>query len=258
MKQIQQHSINYDNRVIEISGLYKSFDEVEVLKGINFTLFEGENVAILGRSGSGKSVLIKTLVGLTDFDQGHIQVLGKNVQNLEQEELDELRLKIGFSFQNAALYDSMNIYKNLTFPLKMNFPDMDKTIMDEAVEEVLEAVGLKDKIHQMPADLSGGQRKRIGIARTLILKPKIMLYDEPTSGLDPITSGEIIDLINNVQERYQTSSLIITHDLTCAKNTSDRIAMLINGSFLKVGTFDEVFDSNNAYANDFYSYNFIS
>lgn len=257
MRQTQKHTINHKNSVIEITDLYKSFDGLEVLKGINLKLFEGENVAILGRSGSGKSVLIKTLVGLLDFDSGNINILGKDIKSLNQESLDALRLKIGFSFQNAALYDSMNIHQNLAFPLKMNFKNLSKKEIDTAIEEVLDAVGLKDKIHQMPSDLSGGQRKRIGIARTLILKPKIMLYDEPTSGLDPITSGEIIDLINDVQESYKTSSLIITHDLTCAKNTSDRIAMLNNGSFIKVGTFDEVFDQTNLHANDFYNYNFI-
>jgi phospholipid/cholesterol/gamma-HCH transport system ATP-binding protein len=184
-------------------------------------------------------------------------VLGQEVALLNGKELDALRLRIGFSFQNSALYDGMNVYQNLAFPLTMNFKNLSKKEVDLAVEEVLEAVGLKDKLKQMPSDLSGGQRKRIGIARTLILKPEIMLYDEPTSGLDPITSAEIIDLINEVQELYNTSSVIITHDLTCAKNTGNRIAMMYEGQFLKIGTFKEVFDTNSEQVKGFFNYNFI-
>jgi len=184
-------------------------------------------------------------------------VLGQEVANLKGKELDALRLRIGFSFQNSALYDGMNVYQNLAFPLTMNFIHLSKKEVLESVEEVLEAVGLKDKLKQMPSDLSGGQRKRIGIARTLILKPEIMLYDEPTSGLDPITSAEIIDLINEVQEKYNTSSVIITHDLTCAKNTGNRIAMMFEGKFLKVGTFSEVFDTEDEQLKGFFNYNFI-
>lgn len=253
----KKHIINYNNEVINIDNLYKSFDDLNVLKGITFSLFEGENVSILGRSGSGKSVFIKIIVGLTDYDSGNVTVFGKDIKTLRHEELDKLRLQIGFSFQNSALYDSMNVYRNLVFPLIMNFKNCSKKELNMAVDEVLDAVGLSDKKYHMPADLSGGQRKRIGIARTLILKPKIMLYDEPTSGLDPITSREIIDVINDVRGTYKTSSLIITHDLTCAKNTSDRIAMLVDGNFLKVGTFNEVFNSTDSNANNFYNYNFI-
>ena len=173
-------------------------------------------------------------------DRGEVVVLGQHVDQLESKELNALRIRIGFSFQNSALYDSMNVYQNLAFPLTMNKKHLSKKEVDDAVQEVLEAVGLQEKLKQMPSDLSGGQRKRIGIARTLILKPEIMLYDEPTSGLDPITSAEIIELINEVQQKYNTSSVIITHDLTCAKNSANRIAMLLEGEFLKVGTFDEV------------------
>jgi len=166
-------------------------------------------------------------------------------------------LRIGFSFQSSALYDSMNVYQNLAFPLTMNFKNLTTNQVNDSVFEVLEAVGLKDKLKQMPSDLSGGQRKRIGIARTLILKPEIMLYDEPTSGLDPITSAEIIELINEVQQKYNTSSVIITHDLTCAKNTGNRIAMLLDGKFLKIGKFDDVFDTDDEQVKGFYNYNFI-
>jgi len=257
MEELKQHIINNDEHVISISGLYKSFGELQVLKGIDFTLFKGENVAVLGKSGSGKSVLIKIIVGLLKPDKGEVLVLGQQVDKLERKRLDALRLRIGFSFQSSALYDSMNVYQNLAFPLTMNVKNLSKKEVDDAVEEVLEAVGLKDKLNQLPSDLSGGQRKRIGIARTLILKPEIMLYDEPTSGLDPITSSEIIELINEVQQKYNTSSVIITHDLTCAKNTGNRTAMLLDGKFLKIGTFDEVFDTDDEQVNSFFNYNFI-
>lgn len=257
MEILQPHTINYDETVISISGLFKSFGELDVLKGIDFHLFKGENVAVLGKSGTGKSVLIKIIVGLLKYDRGEVIVLGKHVDQLVGKELDAMRLRIGFSFQGSALYDSMNVYQNLAFPLIMNRKNLGKQEIDNAVDEVLEAVGLKDKSKQMPSDLSGGQRKRIGIARTLILKPEIMLYDEPTSGLDPITSAEIIDLINEVQQKYNTSSVIITHDLTCAKNTANRIAILLDGTFLTVGKFDEVFDTDNEQVQGFFNYNFI-
>ena len=257
MEELKQHIINKEESVIAISGLYKSFDDLAVLKGIDFNLFKGENVAVLGKSGTGKSVLIKILVGLLKPDKGEVIVLGQHVDQLSGKELNALRLRIGFSFQNSALYDSMNVYQNLAFPLTMNVKNLGKKEVNDAVEDVLESVGLKDKLKQMPSDLSGGQRKRIGIARTLILKPEIMLYDEPTSGLDPITSAEIIELINEVQQKYNTSSVIITHDLTCAKNTGNRIAMLFEGKFLKFGTFEEVFKSDDEQVKGFYNYNFI-
>jgi len=212
---------------------------------------------VLGKSGTGKSVLIKIIVGLLKPDQGEVTVLGKEIEQLNRKELDILRLRIGFSFQSSALYDGMNVYQNLAFPLTMNVKNLTKKEVDDAVKEVLEAVGLENKMKQMPSDLSGGQRKRIGIARTLILKPEIMLYDEPTSGLDPITSAEIIALINEVQQQYNTSSVIITHDLTCAKNTGNRIAMMFEGRFLKVGNFEEVFESDNEQIKGFFNYNFI-
>lgn len=243
--------------VISVRDLHKAFGSLEVLKGIDLDVFKGENVAVLGRSGTGKSVLIKILVGLLKPDQGHVYVLGEEVDLLTRKELDKLRLKIGFSFQNSALYDSMNVRQNLAFPLKMNFKHLDKKEIDRAVEEVLHAVGLSSKINQMPSELSGGQRKRIGIARTLILKPEVMLYDEPTSGLDPITSIEINELINNVQKEYKTSSIIITHDLTCAKATGNRVAMLLDGRFLKVGSFAEVFETRDERVQSFFNYNFI-
>jgi phospholipid/cholesterol/gamma-HCH transport system ATP-binding protein len=257
MENTELHTINKDESVISITGLYKSFDDVQVLDGIDFTLLKGENFAILGKSGSGKSVLIKIIVGLLKPDKGEVIVLGQQVDKLNRKELDALRIRVGFSFQSSALYDSMNVYQNLAFPLTMNYRDLSKKEVGNAVEEVLESVGLKEKLYQMPSDLSGGQRKRVGIARMLILKPEIMLFDEPTAGLDPITSNEIIELINEVKKQNNASSLIITHDLTCAKNTGDRIAMLFEGKFLKAGTFKDVFAMDNEHIKGFYNYNFI-
>ncbi|PWA04221.1 ABC transporter ATP-binding protein [Flavobacterium psychrotolerans] len=253
----KQNSVNKEETVIKINRLYKSFDELEVLKNVNLTVYRGENVAVLGKSGSGKSVLIKIIAGLLKPDKGEVTVLGKTVDKISGKELDELRLHMGFSFQSSALYDSMSVYKNLAFPLIMNVKNLTQKQVDTAVEEALEAVGLEDKIDELPADLSGGQRKRLGIARTLILKPEIMLYDEPTSGLDPITCAEINTLIIEVQERYKTSSVIITHDLTCAKHTCDRLAMLIDGAFLKIGTFEEVLNTDEEQIKKFFAYNFI-
>jgi phospholipid/cholesterol/gamma-HCH transport system ATP-binding protein len=243
--------------IVFIKGVSKAFGELEVLKDIDFSLYRGENIAVLGKSGSGKSVLIKMMVGLLKPDSGQMIILGQEPHKLGSKELDLLRIKIGFSFQNSALYDSMNIFQNLAFPLKMNMKTLTRREVEAQVMEALDAVGLKEKINQMPADLSGGQRKRIGIARTLILKPEIMLYDEPTSGLDPVTSNEINMLINEVQQRYNTSAIIITHDLTCAKSTAHRVAMLLDGRFAKVETFEEVFESDDPQISSFYNYNFI-
>src|SRR6201985_722803 len=249
--------INYNNAVIKIHGLEKSFDDYHVLRGIDLQLYQGENLVVLGRSGTGKSVLIKIISGLLKADKGYINVLGKDIDKISDKELQELRVRIGFSFQNSALYDSMTVRKNLEFPLVRNRKSLSRKEIDNSVEKVLDAVGLSQTINQMPSELSGGQRKRIGIARTLILNPEIMLYDEPTAGLDPITCIEINDLINEVQQNYNTSSIIITHDLTCAKSTGDRIAMLLDGQFQREGTFEEVFDTNDPRVKPFFDYNFI-
>lgn len=243
--------------VIRIRDLQKSFGDKHVLRGIDLDVHRAENLVVLGRSGTGKSVLIKMLVGLLRPDAGTVEVLGESVPELKPRELDRLRVRIGFSFQHSALYDSMNVCRNLEFPLRMNAKQLGPAEVRARVEEALEAVGLPQTATQMPAELSGGQRKRIGIARTLILKPEIMLYDEPTAGLDPVTSGEINDLINDVQERYHTTSIIITHDLTCARATADRVAMLIDGRVVRIGSFDHVFESDDPQVQGFYDYNFV-
>ena len=249
--------IDYKNAVITIRGLKKAFDDFEVLRGIDVDLYQGENLVVLGRSGTGKSVLIKIISGLLTADEGEVMVLGQDINGITNKELQELRTRIGFSFQNSALYDSMTVRKNLEFPLVRNRKGISRKDIDRSVETVLDAVGLSQTINQMPAELSGGQRKRIGIARTLILNPEIMLYDEPTAGLDPITCIEINDLINEVQQRFHTSSIIITHDLTCAKSTGDRVAMLLDGQFQRVGSFEEVFNTNDDRVKPFFEYNFI-
>ena len=247
-----------EEKVIIIKDLHKSFGDLNVLNGVNLEVYKGENVAVLGRSGTGKSVLIKIIAGLLKPDSGTVMVLGKEVAKITEKDLRTLRLKIGFSFQNSALYDSMTVYENIAFPLRGNTEKLTQKEIKIKVEEVLDAVGLIQTMNQMPSELSGGQRKRIGIARTLILKPELMLYDEPTSGLDPITCIEINNLIKEVQERYNTSAIIITHDLTCAKTTANRVALLIDGNFLTQGTFAEVFDTDGETIKIFFDYNFIT
>ena len=256
MKKINPNIIR-DNKVIEIRGLQKAFDEFEVLKNVDLNLYQGENLVVLGRSGTGKSVLIKIISGLLRADAGLVNVLGQEVGHLSPKQLDALRLKIGFSFQNSALYDSMTVKENLEFPLVRHSKHMTQRDRTRIIDVVLEAVGLTKAMHQMPAELSGGQRKRIGIARTLILRPEIMLYDEPTAGLDPITCIEINKLINEVQRRFNTSSIIITHDLTCARAVGDRLVMLLDGEFKRQGTFEEVFATDDERVKAFYNYNFI-
>lgn len=252
----EQKAINRNNAVISIKGLKKAFGDLEVLRGVDLEVYQGENLVVLGRSGTGKSVLIKVISGLLLPDAGDVDVLGQSVEHLSTRDLMALRLKVGFSFQNSALYDSMTVRQNLEFPLVRNSRNLRRKEINREVEDVLDAVGLSQTIEQMPSELSGGQRKRIGIARTLILRPEIMLYDEPTAGLDPITCIEINNLINEVQEKYKTTSIIITHDLTCAKETGDRIAMLLDGQFAIQGTFDEVFASKDERVQSFYNYNF--
>jgi phospholipid/cholesterol/gamma-HCH transport system ATP-binding protein len=232
--------VNKGNRVVEVRDLNKSFGDRVILKNVNLELYENENLVILGKSGAGKSVLIKCMIGLIKPDSGYINILGYEVNNLSSKELNELRIKVGFSFQLSALYDSMTVRENLEFPLKRNLKIFDKKILDEKVMKALEDVGLAQSADMLPAELSGGMKKRIGIARTLILNPEIMLYDEPTAGLDPITAGEINELILEVRDKYKTASIIITHDLSCARTTSDRIIGLFDGYNKVEGTFEEL------------------
>lgn len=241
-------------KVVEIRHLKKSFGDVHVLKDLNLDLFDRENLVILGRSGSGKSVLIKCMVGLLKPDAGEIHVLGYDVNKVSNQELNELRQQVGFSFQGSALYDSMSVRENLEFPLKRNRKIFDRHELDSLVMEALKDVGLEKAVSKTPAELSGGMKKRVGIARTLILKPKIMLYDEPTAGLDPVTSGEINDLIMEVRDKYNTASIIITHDISCAHHTSDRIIALFGGYNKIEGTFDELKKSNDPELKEFFNY----
>ena len=232
--------------MIEIKDLKKSFGDNHVLNGFNLELFEGENLVIMGKSGSGKSVMIKCLVGLMRPDSGSVKIMGQDITKLNQTELDELRTEIGFLFQGSALYDSMTVRENLEFPLRRHehkFGNIKDTT--ELVIEALESVGLVDSINLMPEELSGGMKRRIALARTIILRPKIILYDEPTSGLDPITSKEIIELMRRIQKQYKTSSLIITHDVDCARVVSERMILLVDGVNYAEGTFSELSASND-------------
>jgi phospholipid/cholesterol/gamma-HCH transport system ATP-binding protein len=226
--------------VVVIRELNKSFGSKVVLKDLDMDLFKGENLVVLGKSGSGKSVAIKCMVGLLTQDTGSLKIFDEEVSEMSEQELKALRIRTGFLFQSGALYDSMTVSENLEFPLTRVLKLNDKEDIRTRIEEVLEAVGLLDAIDKMPSDLSGGMRKRVGLARTLILKPEIMLYDEPTTGLDPITSREISELMLEMQKKYQTSSVIITHDMACAKITADRVLVLNDGAFIAEGTYDEL------------------
>lgn len=239
--------------MIEIKDLKKSFGNNHVLNGFNMRLFEGENLVIMGKSGSGKSVMIKCLVGLMEPDSGSIKVMDKDISTLNRMDLNVLRTEIGFLFQGSALYDSMTVRENLEFPLrrhKHKFGNITDTT--QLVTEALESVGLVDAIDLMPAELSGGMQRRVALARALILKPKIILYDEPTSGLDPITSKEIIELMRRIQSQYKTSSLIITHDVDCARVVSERIILLVDGINYAEGTFSELKESKDKQVKAFF------
>ena len=238
--------------VIRIEHLKKSFGDNEVLKDINLELHKGENIVVLGRSGQGKSVTIQCIAGLLQQDEGVLEVLGKEVKEMTRDELREMRIKIGFLFQSGALYDSMTVRENLSFPLTRVLKLKDKEELDKRITEALESVGLEEAIDKYPSDLSGGMRKRVGLARTLILRPEIMLYDEPTTGLDPITSREISELIVALQEKYDTSSIIITHDMSCARITADRIVVMNEGTYIATGTYDELAKSDNELVHKFF------
>ncbi len=231
--------------VIEIEKLYKSFREINILRGIDLTLHKGENLGIVGKSGIGKSVLTKCIVRLIEPDAGRINVLGTDVVSCDGEELNELRKKVGYLFQGGALYDSMSVRENLLFPVRRTqFVDR-KLDTEELIEQSLRSVGLLDAIDKMPSELSGGMKKRIALARTLILKPQIILYDEPTTGLDAVTSGEISELIQQIREEYQTAAIIITHDMKCARIATDTIRIMKEGLFVTEGTYDELSRSDD-------------
>lgn len=238
--------ISKQNVVLEIKDLHKSFGDNHVLNGFNMKLHQGENLVIMGKSGSGKSVMIKCLVGLMEADTGSISVMQNDITKLTQEALDILRADIGFLFQGSALYDSMTVRENLEFPLRRHIKKMKANRnTEDLVFEVLTNVGLAHTVDLMPSELSGGMKRRVALARTLILQPKIILYDEPTSGLDPITAKEIIILMQDIQKKYITSSLIITHDVDCARVISDRMLLLIDGIDYAVGTFEELSTSED-------------
>ena len=238
--------------VISIKGLKKSFGKKDVLKDINLEVNRGENVVVMGRSGEGKSVTIECIVGMLIPDAGSVKVFNEEVADLNDKKLKELRMKIGFLFQSGALFDSMTVRENLEFPLTRVLKIKDQHELDERVKEVLEGVGLLDAIDKLPSDLSGGMRKRIGLARTLIIKPEIMLYDEPTTGLDPITSREISELILDMQKKYKTTSLIITHDMECARITADRVVIMNDGAYIAEGSFDSLHKSKNEIVKEFF------
>ena len=238
--------------VVVIQDLKKSFDTTDILKGINLSLKKGENLVVLGKSGTGKSVLIKCIVRLLNADSGSINVLGEEVTALKNKDMNRIRQKIGFLFQGGALYDSMTVRENLEFPLKRMFKDLSKKEVETKVKEALDNVGLPDSIDKMPSELSGGMKKRISLARTIIVDPQIILYDEPTTGLDPVSSHEVSLLINEVQQKYKTSSIIITHDIECAKTVANRIIMLQEGKVYKEGVLSEFENSDDELVNSYF------
>jgi len=239
--------------VINIKDLYKSFEKnIDILKGVDLSVNKGENLVVLGKSGSGKSVLIKCLVGLVTADKGELKVFGTDITKLNNRQLNAIRVRVGFLFQNSALYDSMTVRENLSFPLKRHSKKLTNKEVEASITEVLESVGLKEAIDKMPSELSGGMRKRIGLARTLILRPEIILYDEPTTGLDTITSREISELILHIQKKYKTTSIIITHDMACAKLTGNRLVILKDGVMIAEGSYAALEKSDDVGVRSFF------
>ena len=233
-----------EEKIIEIIHLKKSFEDTPVLSDINMHLLRGENLAILGKSGSGKSVLLKCIIGLLQADSGQVSVFGKSLIDIEQKELLLIRKRFGYLFQSSALYDSMNVYDNLMFPMRRNRKELNREEMESQIDESLESVGLRDAKYKMPAELSGGMRKRAGLARTLVMKPEVILYDEPTTGLDPFTSEDISNLIVHIQKKYETSAIIVTHDMKCAKIVSNRMHILSQGIFIAEGSYIDLKNHN--------------
>jgi len=244
--------IQEQDAIVRIRNLGKSFVDNDILKSVNLDVCKGENVVVLGKSGSGKTTLIKCLIGLVEYDEGEIFVFGKDISKMTYKELNEVRVKMGFLFQNSALYDSMTVRENLAFPLRHHKKSYSPEKIESLIAEVLENVGLMEAVDKMPAELSGGMTKRIGLARTLILKPDIMLYDEPTAGLDTATAKEISQLMLDVQKKNKTSSIIITHDMTCAKTTADRILILKEGVIIAEGIYEELEKSEDEWVRSFF------
>jgi phospholipid/cholesterol/gamma-HCH transport system ATP-binding protein len=249
---LSAHKNQQNDFVVKMEHLKKSFGNNHVLRDINLVINKGENLVVLGKSGTGKSVLIKCIVGLVDIDDGNLFILRQNISELKDKELIAIQKKIGFLFQSGALYDSMTVRENLEFPLRRQKHSITKEALNLLVKEALENVGLGNTIEKMPSELSGGMRKRLGLARTLILKPEIMLYDEPTTGLDPITSKEISKLILEVQKKYNTSSIIITHDIECARLTSNRIVVIKDGVCAAEGTYKDLENSTDTWIRSFF------
>ncbi len=245
---------DYENVVLKISGLHKSFGSKHILVDFNLELLRGENIVVIGKSGSGKSVLIKCVVGLLKPDKGTIRVFGTDMQSLNQDEMDRLRVRIGFLFQNSALYDSMTVRENLLFPMRRHWMDISRDEEEQLVDEALENVGLSHTKEMMPAELSGGMRKRVAIARTLIMKPELVLYDEPTTGLDPITGREIVQLMLDLQKKYHISSIMISHDMTVAKLTANKIIVLYDGTNYATGTYEELKNSTDKNVQQFFEF----
>jgi phospholipid/cholesterol/gamma-HCH transport system ATP-binding protein len=241
-----------NSAIIEFKNVHKSFDENKVLRGLNLTVFKGENLVILGKSGSGKSVTIKCIVGLTKVNSGEILVFGTDITQLHYADLNKVRMRIGFLFQNGALYDSMTVRQNLEFTLKHHDKNLSEKEIEIAIKKALEDVGLLEVIHKMPSELSGGMKKRIGLARALIIAPEIILYDEPTSGLDTITSREIDELILEIQKKRKTTAIIITHDLACARMTGDRIMIIKDGVINAIGSYEELKNSSDNWVKSFF------
>jgi phospholipid/cholesterol/gamma-HCH transport system ATP-binding protein len=240
------------NNILVVRNLYKSFGNLHVLIDLNLELERGESVVVLGKSGSGKSVLIKCIIGLLKPDKGTIEMFGENIPDLDEEKLDALRAKVGFLFQSNALYDSMTVRGNLEFPLRRHWIHFSQEEVNKRVINALNDVGLSHTIDMMPEELSGGMRKRIALARTLILNPEIILYDEPTTGLDPITSNEILDLMKSIQKKYNTASLIISHDMKCVRTASDRVIILYEGRCYASGTFEELIQNTDPKVKQFF------
>jgi phospholipid/cholesterol/gamma-HCH transport system ATP-binding protein len=241
-----------EENILVIHNLYKSFGNNHVLVNFNLEIKKGESVVVLGKSGSGKSVLIKCIIGLLEPDKGSIEIFGKNIPDMDEVELDKVRAKVGFLFQSNALYDSMTVRENLEFPLRRHWIAVSQDEVNAMVMEALEDVGLEHTVDMMPAELSGGMRKRIALARTLILKPEIILYDEPTTGLDPMTGKEIIELIMEIQRKYNTTSLIISHDMNCVRLAGNRVVVLVDGRCYATDSFEALQQSHDTKVKQFF------